>query len=358
MFGTYRYALATLVVATHLAGFRGAGSYAVFGFYILSGYLMTAVLNDRYGFSAHGIGAFLANRALRIYPPYWVVLLGATALVALNPEFMREFHQAIQLPSQPAAIMENTFIFGLAWNAPSRLIPPTWSLYTELVFYLLMAAGLSRRRWIAWAWFLASVIYTAILLSSQPDWRARYFPVLAASLPFSVGALIYFNREFLRTLPKSLPLILGPIFLANALLSFWIWGDTAMRTWGLYASVILAILTQASLVHAPKKRIPASIRQADRLLGDIAYPVFLCHYHVGAAIMMLFVAGGSHARFSGAGLLTKVAWFAVSFVSVNLVALLVHRMVENPVNRLRNRIRQAGASSSDELTSELTVSKA
>lgn len=42
MFGVYRTALALLVVAGHLGPLEHVGPYAVFAFYVLSGYLMTA----------------------------------------------------------------------------------------------------------------------------------------------------------------------------------------------------------------------------------------------------------------------------------------------------------------------------
>lgn len=53
MFGFFRYRLSTLVVIAHifpaLAGWTGV--YAVFGFYMLSGCLMTLVLSENYGFT-------------------------------------------------------------------------------------------------------------------------------------------------------------------------------------------------------------------------------------------------------------------------------------------------------------------
>ena len=57
MFGIYRYGLAFCVVISHLwAGmFGGPAAYAVWGFYCLSGYLMTLILNEKYGFTARGI---------------------------------------------------------------------------------------------------------------------------------------------------------------------------------------------------------------------------------------------------------------------------------------------------------------
>ena len=53
-----RFVLAAIVAQTHLASVHDQwlGQQAVFAFYALSGYLMTRVLNTRYGFSA---GEFL-----------------------------------------------------------------------------------------------------------------------------------------------------------------------------------------------------------------------------------------------------------------------------------------------------------
>ena len=51
MFGTYRTLLALMIVALHLGGVPVIGGYAVFGFYILSGYLMTLIMQTSYGYS-------------------------------------------------------------------------------------------------------------------------------------------------------------------------------------------------------------------------------------------------------------------------------------------------------------------
>ena len=79
-----RYILATMVAQTHLwpLGAAWTGNIAVFAFYTLSGYLMTRVLNERYGFSARGTVAFLLNRVLRLWPAY-LTILGLT-LIALS----------------------------------------------------------------------------------------------------------------------------------------------------------------------------------------------------------------------------------------------------------------------------------
>ena len=46
------------------------GFYAVRGFFVISGLMMTAALNEVYGFD--GV-RFWTNRALRLLPPYYLV---------------------------------------------------------------------------------------------------------------------------------------------------------------------------------------------------------------------------------------------------------------------------------------------
>ena len=71
MFGTYRTLLAIAVVATHFGGMSGLGLVAVFGFFSLSGFLMTLLVNGPYRGRPR---AFLLNRFLRLYPLYWGVV--------------------------------------------------------------------------------------------------------------------------------------------------------------------------------------------------------------------------------------------------------------------------------------------
>ena len=60
-FGAQRLSLALVVVIGHVWGPGWIGTYAVFGFFILSGYLMCRVMNKRYRFPLRGITAFAGN---------------------------------------------------------------------------------------------------------------------------------------------------------------------------------------------------------------------------------------------------------------------------------------------------------
>src|SRR3954452_5762425 len=105
-----RYILALIVALTHLQplGIGRPGSIAVFAFYTLSGYLMTRVLNERYGFSARGTVAFLVNRVLRLWPAYLAVL-GLT-LIALLFLPLSNFYFLIRMPTSLADIVTNLAI--------------------------------------------------------------------------------------------------------------------------------------------------------------------------------------------------------------------------------------------------------
>jgi peptidoglycan/LPS O-acetylase OafA/YrhL len=61
MFGTYRTYLALIVVVHHLLSVPVIGHYAVHGFFILNGYLMTYIMCRPYGFTANGIKTFAIN---------------------------------------------------------------------------------------------------------------------------------------------------------------------------------------------------------------------------------------------------------------------------------------------------------
>ena len=61
MFGTYRTLLAVMVVFLHIGGVPVLGGYAVFGFYILSGYLMTFIMQNNYGYDRSGLAKYALN---------------------------------------------------------------------------------------------------------------------------------------------------------------------------------------------------------------------------------------------------------------------------------------------------------
>ena len=196
MFGVYRLLLALMVVVGHLYQPTAMGTYAVFGFYALSGFLMTAVLHERYGYTAAGRGRYALNRALRIYPAYWLAAALSVLLIAwLGDEFVRRYHLAIFLPTTATEWAANGLLVfhpDVIPNTGPRLVPPTWRFTVELVYYALIGLGLSRTARRAAGWWAVSVAYTAYVYATNSDWGVRYYTIPAGSLPFATGACLYF----------------------------------------------------------------------------------------------------------------------------------------------------------------------
>lgn len=335
MFGILRYILALMVVQTHLWKITPwAGNYAVFTFFVLSGYLMTLVLHERYSFGPSGIGRFLANRALRIYPPYWAVLV-LSALVAWHlPNIAAAVHRNFSLPATGRLWLENVYIIGASHPSKATLVIPAWSLHIELVFYFLMALGLSRNRFTVFLWFSASLAYTVRMSMLHPTeyqfWYYRYFPLQAGSLAFSAGAVLYFIRGRFRVRPflafGAMAVAVGVMIGAGR-----IWSDIDMLyLQGFYTALALGFLAVLALGAIDSASVPSVLGAIDRRLGDLSYPLFLCHVPVAALVLRLY----------GAGLYPNTArFFIIALAASHLAALIIHASIESPVNRLRKSVR-------------------
>ncbi|MHC4428800.1 MAG: acyltransferase family protein, partial [Planctomycetota bacterium] len=225
MFGTFRFVLAHMVVLGHLwpALRVPTHMFAVFGFYVLSGYLMSLVLTKSYGFSPRGTARFLGNRGLRIYPPYLAALLLGLGVVLAIPDAVAVLNPRFRLPESALGWLHNGVIFGLLRDG-RRLVPSAWSLEVELIFYLAMGLLLVRWRVLVFLWFALSVAYTLFMLAQGYPWVDRYIPPQAASLPFSTGALLFHVRDRLRWIRawQGPPALL--FFALHAFFATAIWG--------------------------------------------------------------------------------------------------------------------------------------
>jgi peptidoglycan/LPS O-acetylase OafA/YrhL len=326
MFGCYRYLLAMMVVAGHIGrNPRWAGSYAVFGFYMLSGFLMTNILHEVYGLDASGMRRYVANRALRIYPAYWCALLVSIFAVAVAPRSAQVLNPVLRMPSSLLGWLSNVSIFGLSIPVPQRLVPPAWSLNVELSFYIALPLLLCRWRIGNVIWFAISVGYTAYIIYEGRPFLERYAPLAAASLPFSIGALIW---HFRRALPRvSLPLlgVAFVVYLANLIGARVWWTDPKLQ--GFYMSLALSSVLLVGL--SQRTTAPPWLQRIDRQLGRLSYPIFLLHW----TIATLVAATGVIAPGRG-GML-----FCATIVPLNLAALAITSFVEGPLERHRTRVR-------------------
>ena len=165
MFGAYRTFLALAVVAHHLLSIPIIGHYAVHGFFILSGYLMTFVMVNVYGYSFKGVRSFAVNRFLRLYPSYWFLLcLTLLVIFFLGEGYSSSYRKFIYIPDSFGSLLQNfslLYLDAFPGNVSPRLSPPTWALTIELLFYALIALGISRSKRVTTIWFFISVAFMA-----------------------------------------------------------------------------------------------------------------------------------------------------------------------------------------------------
>src|SRR5215470_13926890 len=299
MFGTLRLALSFMVVISHLPGsdyFVHFGFYAVRGFFVISGFLMTAALHDVYHFDSK---RFWANRLLRVLPPYYLVCL-ITLLVLIHVPAQAGAYLSSWTSDSPRfdAVL-NLLVLPLQYpETQFRLVPPYWSIAVELQMYALLFIVAARNEGSAIATLWIGFLYHLACFYGDLGFGARYFAAPSATLSFAAGALIYFWM-------KRGVLSVGP---------------------GYYFATFLFVIVVAGL---SKIEPTARARRIDQVLGDIAYPVFLVQWLAGF-IMSLIIS--SH---SSRGWMLTLASIPLILGMACALALFNERWVEPVRARLR-----------------------
>jgi peptidoglycan/LPS O-acetylase OafA/YrhL len=250
------------------------------------------------------------------------------------------------LPERKLQWLKNIFLVFSYTDSP-RLTPPAWALTVELFFYICIGLGLSKTRRITHYWFGLSVFYHIFIGVAGFDAAYRYFIIPAASLPFSTGALIFHYKEEIHRLTLRyygvlytyMPLILLVLVWLNWYAGFLICDlqrGFFSRSEFFYVNYLLNAFIVASLVN--RKSLPYLSRKIDKAMGDLSYPIYLFHYQVGLLVIILAGLMGINLAWPGLTLLFISTPFIVFF------SWLVARSVELPVEKIRSRVKIAGAS--------------
>jgi peptidoglycan/LPS O-acetylase OafA/YrhL len=176
---------------------------------------MTLILNKTYGYDYKGFKVFWINRALRLYPVYFIVLLITLIVIIILPSIAH--HPSIYLPNSINEWLSNfTMLYPniVPHRFNPRLVPPSWALTNELFFYLLISLGISKTYKRTMFWVILSVLYYVFTYKFYDLATFRYSAIPAASLPFSLGALLFWIVDkFKFSLKENYSLILLYLFL-------------------------------------------------------------------------------------------------------------------------------------------------
>ena len=333
--GFLRLFLALCVIAGHagttILGFNGIGAwYAVNFFFIISGFYMAMVLNEKYVNSKPF--DFYKSRIFRLFPVYYVGLL-LSLLVSFD--VIAKFFGTLTISSKLFYIFQNIFIVGqdisyiicaktvtFSCASPVSLTinPPAWSLAVELGFYLVAPFVLKSKKK-TFAFVMAGAIYFIFInhlrfpLNFFDSFRAvditgfSYYFYPSSFAFFGGGALAYHLGKS-KSAPNYWAALLAIFLLSHA--------QSIMPSWHLlFISLAIPVLFN----YTKNNRL-------DRVIGELSYPAYILHFPV-----LLFVRPFSQSHPEYFKVISLGTWVAIISIALGL---LLYYTIETKVNSYRH----------------------
>lgn len=329
MFGTLRTLLAINVVLLHVFNIPILGNYSVSFFFILSGFLMTLIMNKTYGFSTNGFKVFWLNRILRLYPIYYLVLLLTLVLIIIFPDVDRI--KSIDIPKSFFDWFTNlTMIYPniVPHRIEPRLVEQSWALTNELFFYLLISLGISKSLKRTIAWFTLSIMYYAFTYKFYDLATFRYSAIPAASLPFSAGALLYWYISKFKASQKHNYFLIALYFILFYVNGFY---GKRLGDLSIYLNIGVGLLLVLELFKFKNKKF----FKIDKYIGYYSYPIYLSHFMV-LILYSAFINYGNIENWFKLDLKAMPTYFVLLFITCSIF---VH-LIDINVDRYKDAIKR------------------
>jgi peptidoglycan/LPS O-acetylase OafA/YrhL len=308
--GLLRFILAIGVVFSHTGmawGFTTlGGSIAVQAFYIISGFYIALILNEKYIDQNNSYKLFITNRFLRIYPIYWLVLLltvlSAFALAQwgksqqiISYSMFQKYSDNMSIGSSILMIFSNIFVFfqdalmflGLDTSDGSLFftsnykesspklhhflfVAQAWSIAIEVQFYLI-APFIAKRKLqtilllIFCSLSLRLIIYYQFNLERDP-WTSRFFPT--ELLFFLLGIVAYRMYAKLKNRKLNSKLLHSSWIIVLLFTVFYRYLPIPAKSI-VYFAVFFSALPFIFILSKNWK--------LDRQLGELSYPIYIAH---------------------------------------------------------------------------------
>ncbi len=306
---------------------RNSGAAGVDLFFVISGFIM--MTTSWRSFGATGASAkFFLRRLVRIYPPYWLVLIPLLAVYLIAPDHFTGYH-----PVHPDLVAS----FLLLPSLGGQLLFVAWTLVFEMYFYAVFAPLLLLRRQFVLPALALWAVAEAVLFGTCHDSPNPYLAFLGEPLPFEflfgccVG-LLYVKGAL--HAPAALVAAAVTAFCAALVAS-----ELVPRELVNIERVFLFGMPAALLVYAAvavESKGGLVVPAALVAIGDASYAMYLWHSPLLSAL------GQQVARLHAHGLVAHVMLVAVLLAAVLAFSLAVYRYAERPLTRyLNDRLRDA-----------------
>jgi peptidoglycan/LPS O-acetylase OafA/YrhL len=309
---------------TPLGGAFGFGRAGVDFFFVLSGFIILLVHRNDIGRPGRA-GRYIARRATRIYPLYWVVLAVMLGHIAASS------HHA-----WPGAAVLATDVLLLPSAAPT--VGVAWTLQFELVFYaaflvLVLHRGTGIVLFVAWAGLIAAFF-------AWPGWSGSWLLAFLGSpfcTLFFLGMAAAVASRGWRVPRPGLLLTVGICaFLAVGLAenAGQIDGQSAFARLGYGVPAALALVGVVALERAGRLRLP----KAAVAIGSGSYAIYLMHFPIIGITWKVL------SRLDVTAALPPAAMFVILATAGIAGGVVGSRFVEFPVMRIfRERLATVGS---------------
>ena len=307
----------------------GGGYVGVDVFFVLSGYLITNLIDSRLRREAFSFAHFYERRARRILPALLVTcaLCAIAALVLFVPHDLREFGKSLKA----AAFFYSNIVFAQATgyfadSLSTRPLLHTWSLAVEEQYYLLFppllyamyrATGRNRPR----LWWAMSVLAAASLMLSirwvTTDAESAFYLLPSRAWELLAGALIALAPRQLQ-LPRAIAEPLAALGLLCIGVSFAIYDRTTPfpGTAALLPCAGTMLLIISNLTHLTRVGRFLSHRSLV-YVGLISYGLYLYHWPI-LAFSRYFLDRELSIAESGAALAATLILSLVSYHGIEV----------------------------------------
>jgi peptidoglycan/LPS O-acetylase OafA/YrhL len=335
-----------LVFTSHAGVHAIPGGFGVTVFFFLSGFLITTLMRIEYERTHHvGFGRFYLRRALRILPPFYLVLFSATVLAAVG--FVQGTLRWQGVTAQ-ALHYANYWVVFRGGDGFARGTGVYWSLAVEEHFYLLFPLGYYLlRRAQASGRRQATVFLT--LCGLILAWRCVLFFAFGASedrtgmgsdtrfdsILFGCALAVYGNPVLdpPRIGDRAWKWGLLPLGLAGLLASFVFRADAFRQTFRYTLQGICLVPVFVCAMRFPRSPVGRVLNLRPlAFLGVLSYSLYLIHH------VVLYAVG-----FHAAGRLSPPVVGLVSLAITLALAWGVYQTIEKPCARLRRRLVAASS---------------
>ena len=243
-------------------------------FFVLSGFIITFVHFKDFGHPERFL-AYARKRFIRIYPPYWAVILLLAPVFLLAPSLTQSYKR------------DPWFILGSLLLVPQPrvpVLPVSWTLVYEMFFYTLLGIMIVSRR------LGIGIVALWVLFLGVCQFMSFDFPLSFLSQPRALEFLLGVGVATLTCTTSGPGKIPALLLMTLGTLSFLVTGILESFNPPKYWPLLYGLSATAFVAGAVALEREGRLKAGNWfvLLGAASYSIYLTHYPllVGEAIMM------------------------------------------------------------------------